>query len=72
MHQQNLKQMEILNRQAELAHKTKEIKTQWVKRLNVSSQYADKKLIHNAVSLNNQYNFSKIKNKQYEPTNAGA
>jgi hypothetical protein len=31
MHQQNLKQMEILNRQAELAHKTKEIKTQWVK-----------------------------------------
>jgi hypothetical protein len=31
MHQQNLKQLEILNRQAELAHKTKEIKTQWVK-----------------------------------------
>ena len=29
--QQNLKQLEILNRQAELAHKTKEIKTQWVK-----------------------------------------
>ncbi len=25
MHQQNLKQLEILNRQAELAHKTKEI-----------------------------------------------
>jgi hypothetical protein len=45
---------------------------EWVKRLNVSSQYADKKLIHNAVSLNNQYNFSKIKNKQYESTNAGA
>ena len=31
MHQQNLKQLEILNRQTELAHKTKEIKTQWVK-----------------------------------------
>jgi hypothetical protein len=31
MHQQNLKQLEILNKQAELAHKTKEIKTQWVK-----------------------------------------
>jgi hypothetical protein len=31
MHQQNLKQLEILSRQAELAHKTKEIKTQWVK-----------------------------------------
>jgi len=31
MHQQNLKQLEILNRQAELAHKTKEIKTQWAK-----------------------------------------
>ncbi len=31
VHQQNLKQLEILNRQAELAHKTKEIKTQWVK-----------------------------------------
>ena len=31
MHQQNIKQLEILNRQAELAHKTKEIKTQWVK-----------------------------------------
>jgi len=29
--QQNLKELEILNRQAELAHKTKEIKTQWVK-----------------------------------------
>jgi hypothetical protein len=45
---------------------------EWVKRLNVSSQYCDKKLIHNAVSINNQYNFSKIKNKQYEPTNTGA
>ena len=45
---------------------------EWVKRLKVSSQYCDKKLIHNAMSLNNQYNFSKIKNKYYEPTNTGA
>jgi hypothetical protein len=29
--QQNLKELEILNRQAELAHKTKEIKSQWIK-----------------------------------------
>jgi multidrug efflux pump subunit AcrA (membrane-fusion protein) len=29
--QQNLKELQILNRQAELAHKTKEIKLQWVK-----------------------------------------
>jgi len=29
--QQNLKELQILNRQAELAHKTKEIKSQWVK-----------------------------------------
>lgn len=45
---------------------------EWVKALNVSSQYKDNKLIYNAISLNNQYNFSKIKNKQYEPTNTGA
>lgn len=45
---------------------------EWVKRLNVSSQYRDKNLIHNAMSLNNQYNFSKLKNKQNEPTNTGA
>lgn len=44
----------------------------WVKRFNVSSRYKDRRLIHNAISLNNQYNFSKIKNKTYEPTNAGA
>ena len=45
---------------------------EWVKRLNVSIRYCDNKLIHNAVSLNNQYNFSKLKNKQNEPTNTGA
>jgi len=45
---------------------------EWVKRLNVSSRYCDNKLIHNAICINNQYNFSKLKNKQNEPTNAGA
>jgi hypothetical protein len=43
---------------------------QWVKMLNVSSNYkGDNNYYH---SLNNDYDFSKIKNKQYEPTNAGA
>jgi hypothetical protein len=45
---------------------------EWVQRLNVSSRYCDNKLIHNSISLNNQYNFSKLKNKQNEPTNTGA
>lgn len=45
---------------------------EWVKRLNVSSRYCDNKLIHNAISINNQYNFSKLKNKTNEPKNAGA
>lgn len=45
---------------------------EWVKRLNVSSRYCDNKLIHNAISINNQYNFSKIKNKTNEPTITGA
>lgn len=45
---------------------------EWVKRLNVSSRYCDNKLIHNAISINNQYNFSKIKNKTNEPTSTGA
>ena len=45
---------------------------EWVKMFNVSSQYNDRKLIHNALSINNQYNFSKIKNRNYEPTNTGA
>lgn len=45
---------------------------EWVNQLKVSSQYQDKKLIYNAISINNQYNFSKFKNKQNEPTNTGA
>lgn len=45
---------------------------EWVKRLNVSSQYADKKLFHNSMSLNNQYNFSKLKNKNNDTENTGA
>jgi hypothetical protein len=43
---------------------------QWVRMLNVSSNYkANNDYNHN---LNNNYNFSKLKNKDYEPTNAGA
>jgi hypothetical protein len=45
---------------------------EWFARLKVSSRYEDKMLIYNAISLNNQYNFSKFKNKQNESTNAGA
>lgn len=45
---------------------------EWFKRLKVSSRYEDKGLIHNAISLNNQYNFSKIKNKQNDTRNTGA
>jgi hypothetical protein len=45
---------------------------EWSKALKVSSRYNDNKPIHNAISLNNQYNFSKIKNRQNESTNRGA
>lgn len=45
---------------------------EWFARLKVSSRYEDKRLIYNAISLNNQYNFSKFKNKQNESTNTGA
>ena len=34
---------------------------EWFKTLGVSSLYQDKELIYNATSLNNQYNFSKLK-----------
>lgn len=34
---------------------------EWFKTLRVSSLYQDKELIYNATSLNNQYNFSKLK-----------
>lgn len=45
---------------------------EWFRQLKVSSRYVNKQAIHNAISLNNQYDFSKIKNNKYEPTNAGA
>jgi hypothetical protein len=45
---------------------------EWFQRLKVSSRYVDNRPIHNAISINNQYNFSKIKNKQNDTTNAGA
>ena len=34
---------------------------EWFQKLGVSSLYQDKELIYNATSLNNQYNFSKLK-----------
>lgn len=34
---------------------------EWFKILGVSTLYQDKELIYNATSLNNQYNFSKLK-----------
>lgn len=43
----------------------------WVKALNVSSNYRSN-TTNNAHFLNSQYNFSKIKNKQHDTTNAGA
>jgi hypothetical protein len=45
---------------------------EWSIQLKVSTRYIDNKPIHNAISLNNQYNFSKIKNRQNESTNTGA
>ena len=43
---------------------------QWVRMLNVSSNYIDNSNFNH--SLNNNYNFSKIKNKTNESTNTGA
>ena len=43
---------------------------QWVKMLNVSSNYIDNSNFNH--SLNIKYNFSKIKNKTNESTNTGA
>lgn len=45
---------------------------EWFAQLKVSSRYINRQPIHNAISINSQYNFSKIKNKDYESTNAGA
>ena len=44
---------------------------EWSRQLKVSSNYHNN-TNDNSYSLNNQYNFSKIKNKQNEPTNTGA
>jgi len=52
--------------------KEKLTQNEWFKQLKVSSRYKDNTPIHNAISLNNQYNFSKIKNRQNESTNYGA
>ena len=43
---------------------------QWVRMLNVSSNYKNNNDFYHA--LNSNYNFSKIKNKTNEPTNTGA
>lgn len=45
---------------------------EWVNKFKVSSQYYDKKMIYNYMSLNTEYNFSKIKNRQNESTNTSA
>jgi hypothetical protein len=44
--------------------KEKLSENEWFRQLKVSSRYNNNEPIHNAISLNNQYNFSKIKNKQ--------
>jgi hypothetical protein len=44
---------------------------EWVRVLNVSSNYRSY-TTNNAFFLNRNYNFSRIKNKQYDTTNAGA
>jgi hypothetical protein len=45
---------------------------EWFRQLKVSTRYNNNQPIYNAESLNNQYNFSLLKNKQNEPTNTGA
>ena len=45
---------------------------EWFQMFKVSSRYTDNKPVHNAISLNNQYNFSKIKNKQNDTRITGA
>ena len=45
---------------------------EWFKQLKVSTRYSNNEPIENAISLNKQYNFSKIKNRQNESTNYGA
>jgi hypothetical protein len=47
-------------------------KNEWFSKLKVSSSYINYNQYHEAFFLNNQYNFSKIKNKQNECTNTGA
>jgi hypothetical protein len=37
---------------------------EWFKQLKVSCRYNNNEPIHNAVTLNNQYNFSKLKQKK--------
>jgi len=46
--------------------------SEWFRQLKVSTRYNNNQPIYNAESLNNQYNFSLLKNKQNEPTNTGA
>jgi hypothetical protein len=45
---------------------------EWFKQLKVSTRCSNREPIENAISLNKQYNFSKIKNRQNESTNNGA
>ena len=41
---------------------------EWFKQLNVSCRYVDSKQIQSAITLNNQYNFSKLKQKNESKT----
>ena len=45
---------------------------EWFKQLKVGTRCSNREPLENAISLNNQYNFSKIKNRQNESTNTGA
>lgn len=46
--------------------------SEWFEQTKAGSRYVNKQPIYNAISLNSNYDFSKIKNKNYESTNTGA
>lgn len=46
--------------------------SEWLEQLKVGTRCSNREPLENAISLNNQYNFSKIKNRHNESTNHGA
>ena len=52
--------------------KEKLTESEWFQQIKASSRYTDKTPVYNAIAINNQYNFSLIKNKQNDTTNTGA